>query len=121
VFLGDQIFLVDDADFSARWGWVTILDFAADIVFATAKLALGETNADVSFTENEALKGFSRQGQSVAISSTYTAVRAEVRLDELQSAAHSYARMMFEDATALHPPLKMNKSFLAWYSWSTQG
>jgi hypothetical protein len=32
VFFGDQIFVIDGADFSARWGWVTILDFAAGLV-----------------------------------------------------------------------------------------
>jgi len=28
LFLGDVVFRVGDADFSANWGWVPVLDFA---------------------------------------------------------------------------------------------
>ena len=30
-FLGDVTFIVDEVDFSARWGWVPILDFAVTL------------------------------------------------------------------------------------------
>lgn len=119
LFFDDQIFVIDEADFSARWGWVTILDFAAGLVWVAEKLASGETEVQCDFTESDALIEFNRQDQRVLISTDYTTGRAEVGLDELRNAAESYARMVFEDATALYPPLKNNQSFLAWYPSQT--
>src|SRR5437879_4736572 len=65
VFLGDQIFLVNDADFSARWGWIPILDFAASLVLVAKALELGETHLQFDFTDSDELIYFDRQGQNV--------------------------------------------------------
>jgi hypothetical protein len=119
VFLGDQIFLVDDADFSALWGWVPILDFAASMVSVAEELASGETDVQFEFTDSGAVINFSRLDQRLMISSSYTTARARVGLDELHKAAQSYARTVFEDATALYPALKNNRSFLARYPVKT--
>ena len=115
VYLGDQLFLADEADFSARWGWIPILDFAACLVLIARALTSGETNRRFEFTESEDYIDFTRQENRVVMSSNYTTARAEVALDELQSAARSYANTVFEGATALHPALKNNLSFLSWY------
>ena len=32
LFRGDQIIIINGVDFSARWGWVPLLDFAAALV-----------------------------------------------------------------------------------------
>jgi hypothetical protein len=114
-FMGDQMFTVDSADFSAKWGWVPILDFAASLVKITQGLLADETELVFEFTESDAQLQFNRQGPNVLITSNYSSAKATVLLSELERAASSYAECVLRDALNLHPALKANRSLAAWY------
>jgi hypothetical protein len=114
-FLGDQIFVVNGADFSARWGWVPILDFAACLVAIIKGLEAGESELLFEFTESDAQLQFNGQGENVLITASYSKDKATVRFDELKAAVNLYADRVLSEAVNLHPGLKANRSLASWY------
>ena len=118
VLLGDQIFLVDNADFSARWDWVPLLDFAACLYAIIGRLKSKVDEEIYGFTESEALLQFNRQGEFVLITSSYTSAKATVLQDELAEASSAYAKRVLLDAIARHPELAKNPSLRSWYPFA---
>src|SRR5437868_1600713 len=106
VYLGDQVFVVNGVDFSARWGWIPLLDFAAALVAVTRGLAAGETELAFEFTESDAHLQFNRQGNNTLITSSYSNATATVPTNELEQAAGLYAECVLNDAINLHTGLK---------------
>ena len=113
-FHGDQILIIDGADFSARWGWVTLLDFAAVLVYVCKALRC-ETSATLDFTESEAELKFDRLGDQVSISATYTTATATITLNQLSSAAYEYASRILKAAIEVEPALAKNRQLKTWY------
>jgi hypothetical protein len=114
-FLGDQIFVVNGADFSAKWGWIPLLDFAAGLVAITRGLVAGEAEVAFDFTESDAHLQFNRQGSNTLITSSYSNATATVPMSELEQAASSYAERVLREAISLYPALKANHSLAGWY------
>jgi hypothetical protein len=114
-FLGDQMFFVNEADFSARWGWIPILDFAASFVRITEGLTANNAEARFDFTESDAQLQFHHQGDSVLITSNYSKAQATVAGKELNLAVACYAGSVLKDALNVHPELKDNRTFALWY------
>ena len=114
-FLGDQIFVANGADFSAKWGWIPLLDFAAGFVAITRRLVVGEAELVFDFTECDAQLQFNRQGSNTLITSSYNNAMATVPTNELAQAANSYAERILRDAISLYPALKANRSLAGWY------
>jgi hypothetical protein len=115
VFLGDQVFVVNGADFSAKWGWIPLLDFAAGLVAVTRGLAAGETELAFDFTESDAHLQFNRQGSNTLITSSYNNATATIPTNELERAATSFAERVLRDAMSRYPALKANRSLPGWY------
>ena len=114
-FLGDQIFVVDEADFSARWEWVPLLDFAACLYAIVEKLKGGEKALVFEFTESDAQIQFNKQGDKVLITSNYRNAKSTVLLGELNAAVYSYTKQILQDAMDFSPELKANNSLRTWY------
>jgi hypothetical protein len=115
LFSGDQVFVVDGVDFSAKWGWIPLLDFAACLVKIVSGLEAGESELVFEFTESDAQLQFNRQGSDVLITSNYSDGKATVRLDELKGAVNSHAERLLNEALRAHPALKYNRSLMSWY------
>lgn len=78
-FLGDIILIVGDADFSARWGWVPVLDFALCLKSVASQLEqppYGEER--FAFTESEAEIVFRRTDATLTVSASYTSAVADL-------------------------------------------
>jgi hypothetical protein len=63
-FPGDAIFTTGNCDFSAKWDWVPVIDFAVFLRYIASEL--GETKnaeSEFDFTESEATIHFTRNGQ----------------------------------------------------------
>jgi len=114
-FLGDQILIVNGVDFSAKWGWVPLMDFAACLVRIVKGLEAGESELVFEFTESDAQLQFNRQGNNVLITSNYNNGKATVRLDELKKAANLHAERVLNEAMNSYPALKANRSLMDWY------
>ena len=112
LFLGDVTFVVDGADFSAHWGWVPILDFAASLWQVIDGLT-EKPNAVFEFTESEALIEFSLNGDRVEVSSNYVDETATVDYSTLRHEAFLFAKKVIEELGFEHPLLKQNPHFAA--------
>lgn len=114
-FFGDQIFIVNGVDFSAKWGWVPLMDFAACLSTIIKGLEEGQSELVFEFTESDAQLQFNRQHDRVLITSSYSNGKATVGLDELRNAANLHAELVLREAMTLHLALKTNRSLMAWY------
>jgi hypothetical protein len=76
-FLGDVVFSVEGVDFSARWGWVPILDFARSFFLVFNELA-SEPQFTYEFTESDAAINLKKVDGEVIVSATYAAGMAKV-------------------------------------------
>ncbi len=112
---GNQKFIVNEVDFSAKWGWVPLMDFAACLATIIKGLEEGQLELVFEFTESDAQLQFNREDDKVLITSSYCDGKVTVSLDELGNAARLHADQLLRDAMTLHPTLKSNRSLMAWY------
>lgn len=106
-FLGDVVFRVGEADFSARWGWVPVLDFAMGLRAILSNLTEGHSQT-FEFTESDARIGFKRQGPSVDIEADYAPERAQVSYSDLSKEADQFLLRVIRDLERSHPELAEN-------------
>jgi hypothetical protein len=107
-FPGDILFTVGEVDFSARWGWVPILDFVAGLRRVASALDAGTTEAQLGFTENEEEIYFKRVDSDVQVTATYTPGTAAVSLQALSAGIERFARRVSGDLQSNHPELAKN-------------
>jgi len=88
-FCGDVRFRVGKANFDACWGWVPIVNFAAQLYEITRHLE--EEKSDIlEFTESCDNIRFTRHGAHVEVRATYSDSTAVVSLRCLQQAARDF-------------------------------
>lgn len=110
-FLGDVVFVVDGVDFSARWGWVPVLDFALVIAGLVAELEPGAEQV-FEFTESDAVIRLRRIDDVVEVTSTYVSATASVPFKALLAATRDFARGLAARIVDDHPGLRRNAAFL---------
>lgn len=111
LLLGNIIFTVNDNDFSARWGWVPLVDFAASLKSIASHLQHQGSEEDFEFTESEARLHFKRQKEDVVISANYIPARATVDFQDFQAAARSFLQKLREELGKEYPQLCKNEVF----------
>jgi len=112
VLLGDISFKTDSNDFSAKWGWIPVIDFAASLRRIAGELA-GRDGVEntFDFTESGAVLRFKRAGDAILISASYAPDQACVPLTEFTAAVESFSRRVASELSQQFPPLRGNKSF----------
>jgi hypothetical protein len=108
LFVGDVVFRVGDADFSAYWGWVPVLDFALGLEYVARELGQGQQEAEFDFTESESTIRFQRDGGDVFVSASYAPHRTIVNLQDLVNAVRIFRKRVVDDLSLTHPQLRMN-------------
>jgi len=114
-FAGDVVFVVNGHDFSARWGWIPLLDFAAGMARVVRDLERGASLRVFEFKESSACLSFSRMDAQVAITSTYSDAAAVVELSELADTCDAFAARVLDDAQRQHPELRRNPTLPQWF------
>jgi hypothetical protein len=106
-FPGDVVLVVGEADFSARWGWVPVLDFAMSLrTIAGALLDSGTQTFE--FTESDAEIIFTRVGAAVEITANYASASSSVPYAELAVAAEGFLARVVRELVGDHPALAEN-------------
>jgi hypothetical protein len=106
-FLGDVLFAINGADFSARWGWVPVLDFA--LALRTIVAALGTAGEETfEFTESEATINFARTGGGVRIAADYTSTVADIQYVEFSREAERFLARVIKELVSDHSELGEN-------------
>lgn len=97
----------EGADFSARWGWVQILDFALGLRNVELELARGD-DAHFEFTESNQFLKFSLHHDEVVISSSYAAGLIKLPADAFRSELRAFVGRVIDDLCEQHPALLVN-------------
>lgn len=106
-FLGDIAFVVDGVDFSARWGWVPVLDLALGLRSIAGALVEGEERV-FEFTESDATIVFRRHGGTVEVTASYVDGAAEVPYVELSLESERFVARVLEDVRRGRPEFAQN-------------
>jgi hypothetical protein len=112
LFLGDVVFRVDDKDFSARWDWVPVLDFALALRFSVQEADRVGT-ATLDFTESDAEIRLEAMDNQVRVSANYTPDVAQVGRGELAAAADGFMCRVVRELADAHPGLDRNPTVRA--------
>lgn len=104
---GRHSFLVDGTDFSARWGWVPVLDFVLGLRALTDRL-LETSEVAFEFTESDATIEVERQGDSVIIAN-YTSGTTRARYAELSLETERFVARVVDDFTCRYAGLARNE------------
>jgi hypothetical protein len=117
VLLGDVVFKEGSHDFSARWGWVPIVDFAASLRGIAAGLDERDcAEATFEFTESDATLSFRRKGEAILITSSYSLGEARVPLRDLVAAVDAFAGRVARELSQRYSSLARNASFSRLFS-----
>lgn len=107
---GDVFFRADGKDFSAQWGWVPIIDFAASLRHIDDKLRTHHKAFETfEFTESDATLSFARDGDFVVIAASYSPDVARVPKNELTAAVRDLCLALVDDLKVHFPDLYQNK------------
>jgi hypothetical protein len=115
--LGDIIFRVDSNDFSAKWGWIPVVGFAASLSHIIGELVERDgVETTFDFTESDAVLRFKRAGEGILISASYAPGEAYVPLTEFTTAVNSFSRRVANELSQQFPSLCENKSLQQLFS-----
>jgi len=110
--LGDIIFKVDSNDFSAKWGWIPVIHFAASLRRIVGELEKRDgAETAFEFTESDAALHFKRAGNEVLISASYSPGEARVSLSKLTADVEFFCHRVGSQLSQQFPVLHNNKSF----------
>jgi hypothetical protein len=110
---GDIIVRNDQADLSARWGWIPLIDFALALRKITATLTIEEGRDTFEFTESDATLRFDRHGHGMTITGSCAAGEITVSFSVFVDQAKDFARRLDAELLAKRPELKLNPVYEA--------
>jgi hypothetical protein len=110
--LGDLFLESDNADLSARWGWIPLIDFAVSLQQIVGQLK-PEPFQVFEFTESDATLNFLRSNQDIQISASYAPGRITVSYQELKTIARDFQNQLVTDLLKTYPELLENQWFIA--------
>ncbi|HCU51565.1 MAG TPA: hypothetical protein DGG94_17495 [Micromonosporaceae bacterium] len=112
-FLGDIVFRADDADFSARWGWVPVLDFGLSLKNALEHVERDAQVVTIEFTESDAVIRLEPVGHKVKLTASYVPEVATVEYADLVDVTYQFLGRLIEDLIAHQPGLERNPVIVA--------
>jgi hypothetical protein len=110
---GDIIVRNDQADLSARWGWIPLIDFALALRKIAATLTIAEGRETFEFTESDATLQFDRHGHGMTITGSYAAGEITVSFTVFADQANDFAQRLDAELVAKRPELKLNPVYEA--------
>ena len=113
VIMGDITMVVNGKDFSAPWGWIPIIDFAASLQHVSAELSQdASVETEFEFTESEATIHFKRLDDSISISASYAPSTAQISLTEFTNAVARFSAKVADELPQRYPSLLKNQAFV---------
>jgi hypothetical protein len=110
---GDIVLRNDQADLSARWGWIPLIDFALALLEIIEALAVNDGSQTFEFTESDATLQFDRRGEEIAIRGSYAVGEITLPFAAFTDRATDFARRLDAELLAKRPELKLNLAYQA--------
>lgn len=113
LLLGDVVLKTDTCDFSAKWGWVPVVDFAVSLRQIVNVLSEhNNTEATFEFTESNAIIRFKQEEGTVRITANYVTCDAYVSFAQLQTTVKEFVDRIGCEFAQQYGSLNKNPSFL---------
>jgi hypothetical protein len=110
---GDIVLRNDQADLSARWGWIPLIDFAVALWKIAESLAASDGSKTFEFTESDATLQFERRGEEMTIRGSYAAEEITLPFAAFVDQAAHFARRLDGELLAKRPELGLNPAYQA--------
>jgi hypothetical protein len=110
---GDIVLRNDQADLSAGWGWVPLIDFALALWKIAEALAAGDGSETFEFTESDATLQFERRGAEMTIRGSYAAEEITLPFAAFVDRTADFARRLDRELLAKRPELGLNPAYQA--------
>jgi NAD(P)-dependent dehydrogenase (short-subunit alcohol dehydrogenase family) len=111
VALGDLILEIDSANFGTNWGWIPLVDLAASLRQIAEELQHHDRTETFEFTESEAWLRFTRRGNRVIITASYSPGNAQVEYSQFVHAVERLSKRLRTELLRLNPALAKNPAF----------
>jgi hypothetical protein len=111
IALGDVILKAGDADLSAPWGWIPLIDFVVSIRELVRSLKTDGSEAEFEFTESDALLRFRRKAGKLAISASYAKGAAVVPIPTVIEHLKRFEDDLRAELLTRYPELRRNAHF----------
>ena len=108
---GDVMLRRGQADLSANWGWIPLIDFALALLEIADALSAAEGSETFEFTESEATLQFDRVGEEVTITSSFAPGEIRTPLPEFRNQVDDFARRLDKALLQRHPELELNPEY----------
>jgi hypothetical protein len=109
--LGDLIFEIGSKNFSTHWGWVPLIDLAASLRNIAKKLQHSGGTETFEFTESESWLRFSRQGDQVIVTASYSPGEAQVEYARFVDAIKKLSKRLRDELLRRNSALAENPAF----------
>jgi hypothetical protein len=120
VALGDLILAAPPNDFSARWGWVPLIDFVVSVRGILNQLKGRTTRSRFDFTESEATLTFARRETDVVITASYAPGQIQIPLASFEERLHWFEGGLRADLSRTTPPSITTRCLTASYRRSSR-
>jgi hypothetical protein len=110
---GDIVLQNDQADLSARWGWIPLIDFALALWKITEALATTDGSETFEFTESDATLQFDRRGAEMIIRGSYAVGEITLPFAAFADRVADFARRLDAELLAKRPELRLNPAYQA--------
>jgi len=114
---GDLVLGTEQADLSADWGWIPLVDFALALREIGDALAEAEGSETFEFTESEATLQFDRVGDKVLITSSYAPGEVTVPFSDFREQVNKFAQRLDKELLHRHPELGLNPAYQRLKLW----
>jgi hypothetical protein len=111
VALGDLILEIGSKNFGTDWGWVPLIDLAAGFGQIARKLQHSGRTETFEFTESESWLRFSRQGDRVIVTASYTPDEAQVEYSRFVRAIENLSKQLRTELLRRNSALSDNPAF----------
>ncbi len=111
VALGDLILEIGSKNFSTNWGWVPLIDLAASLRHIAKKLQHSGRTETFEFTESESWLRFSRQGDQVIITASYSPGEGQVEYSRFVHAVKKLSKELRDELLQRNFALSENPAF----------
>ena len=111
VALGDLILEIGSKNFSTHWGWVPLIDLAASLRHIAKKLQHSGRTETFEFTESESWLRFSRQGDQVIVTASYSPGEGQIEYSRFVHAVKKLSKQLRDELLRRNSALSENPAF----------
>jgi hypothetical protein len=111
VALGDLILEIGSKNFGTNWGWVPLIDLAASFREIARKLHHSGRTETFEFTESESWLRFSRHGEEVIVTASYSLDEARVEYSRFVHAIENLSKQLRTELLQRNSALLENPTF----------